>query len=239
MAPEDLDALKPLLRPVEFRERAVLQEAHRPVECVHFIEDGLVSHFSGTRDDCVETAMVGCFGYVGVPLVLGAEFASQRSVACMPGAALRIAADDLARVMIDRPQIREKLLRYVPALIAQNSQSVLCAARHEINQRLARWLLLANDRIRTEVLHITHELLAASLGVRRASVTNALLQFEAEGVVKKQRGAIRIVDRPALENRACGCYHVVRDAYAWSTLPSDDHRHSQPPDVGDVIAGTA
>lgn len=237
LAPDDFEALKPLLRPVEFRGRAVLQEANRRVEYVHFIEDGLVSHLSGSRTDFVETAMVGYFGYVGVPLVLGADVSSQRSVVCMPGTALRIDADDLARVIADRPQIREEMLRYVPALIAQNTQSVLCAARHEINQRLARWLLLANDRIQSDVLYVTHELLAASMGVRRASITNALLQLEAEGVVEKRRGAVRIVDRPALENRTCDCYHIVRDAYDRTRVPECDGHHHDP--GHGMIAGTA
>ncbi|ABD07191.1 cyclic nucleotide-binding domain (cNMP-BD) protein [Rhodopseudomonas palustris HaA2] len=245
LSPEDFQALKPMLRPVEFKGRAVLQEANRPVECIHFIEDGLVSHVSGSRTDYVETAMVGVFGYVGVPLVLGASVASQRSIVSMPGTALRIEAEDLARVIASRPQIREQLLRYVPALIAQNTQSVLCAARHEINQRLARWLLLANDRIQSDVLYITHELLAASLGVRRASITNALLQFETEGIVQKTRGAVRVIDRPGLENRACDCYHIVRDAYAWTQITHDGHDHAKGSDAcshghdGGVIAGTA
>lgn len=243
LPPDDLLALQPMLRPVDFRGRAVLQEANRRVEYVHFIEQGLVSQVAGTRTDYVETAMVGVFGYVGVPVVLGSPIASQRSIASMPGTALRISATDLTAVLADRPHIREHLLRYVQALIAQNTQSVLCAARHEINQRLARWLLLANDRIQSDILHITHELLAASLGVRRASITNALLQFEAEGIVQKTRGAVRVVDRLGLESRACDCYSVVRDAYAWTQDTHDGHSH-----VGcshghggqdDIIAGTA
>jgi CRP-like cAMP-binding protein len=238
LAQDDLLALKPLLQPIEFRGRAVLQEANRRVDYVYFIEDGLVSHLAGTRTDYVETAMVGRFGYVGVPLVLGAEVSSQRSVVCMPGAALRIEADDLLRLMAERPQIREQMLRYVPALIAQNTQSVLCAAKHEINQRLARWLLLANDRIRSDMLYITHELLAASLGVRRASITNALLELESGGVVQKQRGAVRLVDRPALEARACDCYQIVREAYDRSRATNDAHRHPAA-EYGEVIAGTA
>ncbi len=242
LAPDDLLALQPMLRPVDFRGRAVLQEANRRVEYVHFIEQGLVSQIAGTRTDYVETAMVGVFGYVGVPVVLGNPIASQRAVASMPGTALRISTEDLTAVLAERPQIREHMLRYVQALIAQNTQSVLCAARHEINQRLARWLLLANDRVQSDVLYITHELLAASLGVRRASITNALLQFEAEGLVQKTRGAVRVTDRVGLEGRACDCYGVVRDAYAWTQAPQDgnghagcDHGHSH----GEVIAGTA
>jgi CRP-like cAMP-binding protein len=225
LAPEDFQALEPLLQPVEFRGRAVLQEANRRVDYVHFIEHGLVSHLSGSRTDYVETAMVGRFGYLGEGLVLGADVSSQRSVVCMPGTALRVRAGDLSRLMSERPRIREQMLRYVPALIAQNTQSVLCAAKHEISQRLARWLLLANDRIQSDVLAITHELLAASLGVRRASITNALLQFEAEGVLQKRRGAVQVVDRPALESRACDCYHIVRDAYDRSSAPHPQQGH--------------
>jgi CRP-like cAMP-binding protein len=243
LPPDDLLALQPMLRPIDFRGRTVLQEANRRVEYVHFIEDGLVSQVAGTRSDFVETAMVGVFGYVGVPLVLGNPIASQRSIASMPGSALRISAADLTTVLASRPHIREHLLRYVQALIAQNTQSVLCAARHEINQRLARWLLLANDRIQSDVLYITHELLAASLGVRRASITNALLQFEAEGLVQKTRGAVRVIDRPGLESRACDCYSVVRDAYAWTQESHDGHSHAgcghDHSGHADIIAGTA
>lgn len=225
LSPDDFATLEPLLRRIEFRGRTVLQEANRPVEYVHFIEDGLVSHVAGSQSESVETAMVGRFGYVGVPLVLGSSIARQRAIACMPGTALRIEADDLSRLMTERPQIRERMLRYVQALMAQNSQSVLCATKHEINQRLARWLLLAIDRLQSDVLSITHEMLATSMGVRRASITNALLQFEADGVVKKQRGAIRVTDRAGLEQRACDCYHIVREAYASSHTAQDGCAH--------------
>ncbi|ABE40185.1 cyclic nucleotide-binding [Rhodopseudomonas palustris BisB5] len=240
LPPDDFLALKPMLTPVEFKGRAVLQEANRPVEYVYFIEDGLVSHMAGSRTDYVETAMVGVFGYVGVPLLLGNPVAAQRSIVSVPGTALRIEAEDLSRVLTTRPQVRDQLLRYISALIAQNTQSVLCAARHEINQRLARWLLLANDRIQNDVLYITHELLATSLGVRRASITNALLHFEAEGILQKSRGAVRVIDRLGLEKRACDCYNIVRDAYAWAQVTHDDHHHAGCAHGQDgIIAGTA
>ncbi|MDF3813084.1 MULTISPECIES: Crp/Fnr family transcriptional regulator [Rhodopseudomonas] len=222
--------------------RAVLQDAGKRVDQVDFIEDGLVSHFSGSRAGFVETAIVGCFGYVGIAPVLGAPVASQRSIVSLPGSALRIAADDLTGVMQQRPQIRDEMLRYLQALIAQNSQSVLCAAKHEIHQRLARWLLLAKDRIQSDVLLVTHDLLASSMGVRRAGVTNALLQFEADGMLQKTRGALRVVDRPALERRACDCYQIVRDAYAWAQAPQcADHQLELPHPARHAvaIAGTA
>jgi CRP-like cAMP-binding protein len=239
MPPDDFLALKPMLQSVAFKGRTILQEAHRPVEYFHFIEDGLVSQVAGTSNDCVETAMVGVFGYVGLALILGSPVASQRSIGSMPGTALRIQADDLSRVLASRPQIRTHLLRYLPALIAQNTQSVLCAARHEINQRLARWLLLASDRIEGDVLYITHELLSSSLGVRRASVTNALLQFESEGIVKKMRGAVHVIDRPGLESRACDCYTIVRDAYARTQVTHDAHADCAHAHEGEFVAGAA
>ena len=211
---DDFRVLRPHLQRIEIKPRSVLQEANRPVEHVHFIEHGLVSRVSGGRACSMETAMVGRFGYTGVAVVLGSALASQRSIVRLPGTALRIRADRLSRIMQDRPQIRAEMLRYVQSLITQNTQSVLCAAKHEVDQRLARWLLLASDRMQSNALTVTHDLLAVIMGVRRAGVTKALLQFEADGVLKKTRGAVHLTNRSALEQRACDCYGIVRDAYA-------------------------
>lgn len=217
---EDFNALRPHLQRVEMKARSVLQEANKRIEHVHFIEHGLVSRVSGGRCCSMETAMVGRFGYTGVAIVLGATQSSQRSIVRLPGTALRVRADDLSRVMQARPQIRVEMLRYVQSLITQNTQSVLCAAKHEVDQRLARWLLLANDRMQSTALTVTHDLLATIMGVRRAGITNALLRFEADGVLKKTRGTVHLTNRLALEQRACDCYGIVRDAYACWSLPA-------------------
>ena len=216
---EDFHALRPHLQRVELKARFVLQEANKRVEHVHFIEHGLVSRVSGGRSCSMETAMVGRFGYIGVAIVLGSTLSSERSVVRLPGTALRVQADELCRLMQARPQIRAEMLRYVQSLMTQNTQSVLCAAKHEVDQRLARWLLLANDRMQSNALTVTHDLLATIMGVRRAGITNALLRFEADGLLKKMRGAVHLTNRSALEQRACDCYGIVRDAYACWTMP--------------------
>jgi CRP-like cAMP-binding protein len=224
LAPEDFCALQPYLEHVEIKARTVLQEANKPVRYVHFIERGLVSSISGSPSASIETAMVGRFGYMGVAVVLGSKRSSQRSVVRLTGTALRIEADRLSRILQSRPQIHVEMLRYVQSLIAQNAQAVLCAAKHDVHQRLARWLLLASDRMESDVLAVTHDLLARSIGVRRASITHALVQFEADGSLRKTRGAVRLTDRTALERQACGCYAIVRDAYArWKPSVSGAH----------------
>ena len=226
LALDDFSALMPHLQRVEIRARSTLQEANRRVEYVHFIEHGLVSRVSGGRDCSMETAMVGRFGYTGIAVALGSTLSSQRSIVSLPGTALRIRSDELSGILQSRPLIRTEMLRFVQSLITQNSQSVLCAAKHKVDQRLARWLLLASDRMQSNELTVTHDLLAMIMGVRRAGITNALLQFEADGVLKKTRGAVHLTNRPALEQRACDCYGIVRDAYACGDFP--DARHVAP-----------
>ncbi len=220
---EDIRALKPHLERVEIKARSVLQEANRCIEYVYFIEHGLVSRIAGGRTCSIETAMVGRFGYTGVALVLGSTLSSHRAVVRLPGTAMRIRADQLSRILQSRPQIQAEMLQFVQSLMTQNAQGVLCAAKHELDRRLARWLLLASDRMQSDTLSVTHDLLATVMGVRRAGITNALLRFEADGVLKKTRGAVKLTNRPALETRACDCYGIVRDAYARWKSPKREH----------------
>ena len=241
LSSEDRRVLVPHLERVEIKARSVLQEANRCIEYVHFIEHGLVSRIAGGRAFSIETAMVGRFGYTGVALVLGSTQSSHRAIVRLPGTAMRIRADQLSRILQSRPQIQAEMLQFVQSLMTQNAQGVLCAAKHEIDRRLARWLLLASDRMQSDTLRVTHDLLAAVMGVRRASITNALLRFEAERVLKKTRGAVRLTNRPELEARACDCYGIVRDAYARWRSPKCEHidpnahrglSHRPPADTG-------
>jgi CRP-like cAMP-binding protein len=214
LAADDFAVLRPHLERIQLRPRSILQEANAPVEYVNFIEQGLISRVSGCRSCSMEAAMVGRFGFTGVAVVLGASRSTQRSVVRLPGTALRIRADKLGGILQNRPHIRAEMLRFVQSLLMQKTQAVLCAAKHDVDQRLARWLLLASDRMLSETLPVTHDLLAIIMGVRRAGITDALLAFEAEGLVEKARGAVRLTNRSALEKRACDCYGIVRDAYA-------------------------
>jgi hypothetical protein len=127
----------------------------------------------------------------------------------VPGTALRIGVPDLLDAMDGSPTIRHHLLAYVHALLVQNAQVALCNGRHDVEQRLCRWLLLAADRLDDAVIPITHDMLSMNLGVRRAGVTSLLGRLQKSGVIAIGRAACEIVDRAALEARSCECYGII------------------------------
>jgi CRP-like cAMP-binding protein len=226
MPPADFEQLRPYLRVVELKRHAVIHETGKPVDAVFFVESGLVSRVARTQaDGPVEVAMVGHSGLIGLSVVLGTMVALHRTVVQIPGLALRISASDLQTVMTRSPEIRDHLLRYVQLLMSQKAQVALCNAKHEIDKRLARWLLLAHDRVGGNQLPVTHDLLAMMLGVRRAGVSEALATLEAKGVVAKSRGALKIVDQEALKAHACECYKIIEERFAWQrAMKHYEHR---------------
>jgi CRP-like cAMP-binding protein len=216
LPPADFEQLRPFLRIVELKRHAIIHEANKPVDAVYFVESGVISRVARTQaDGAVEVAVVGRFGLVGLSVVLGTMIALHRTVVQIPGSALRISASDLQTIMAKNPAIRDHLLRYVQLLMSQKAQVALCNAKHDIDKRLARWLLLAHDRVAGNQLPVTHDLLATMLGVRRAGVTEALATLEADGVISKTRGALKIVSREALKAHACECYKIIDDRFAW------------------------
>lgn len=219
LSPADFNFLRPLLQPVALKERSVLQEPHKDIENVNFIETGAVSLMTLAAGSILETAMVGCHGVVGASVSLGATTCVHRSVVLVPGTALRISADDLRHSMHERPQIREYLLRYVQSLMIHASQIALCGVRHELEQRLACWLCLACDALEGDVLPITHDYLSIILGLRRPGVTETLNRFEQQGLVRKMRGVLQVRNRGALAQKACSCYGVTSNAYRWAKEP--------------------
>jgi CRP-like cAMP-binding protein len=214
LAPEGWERLRPHLHWRGLARRQILQEPHRRIDTVHFIESGVASLLSRTRNDgAMPVAIIGRFGLVGLPAILGTRHSPHRCVMHTAGVSLQIDADSLLQAMEDRPIIRRHLMSYVQALLVQNSQSVLCNARHALQPRLCRWLLLARDRLDDDIILLTHDLLSTMLGVRRAGVTTALAQLERLGAIRRRRGAVVIVDRALLERRSCECYRVVAVEY--------------------------
>jgi CRP-like cAMP-binding protein len=210
MVPDAFERLRPHLQRIEVSRRAILQEAHRPIEHVHFIERGVASIFARThRDGPVEVSLVGRFGLVGVSVVLGTARSPHRCLMQMDGETLRISARALSEALDESASLRRQLLNYVHVLLIQNAQAVLCNARHEVVERLARWLLLARDRLDDDLIPVTHDLLSMMLGVRRAGITDALALLERAGAVRRERGAVAIGDRAALEQHACECYRII------------------------------
>lgn len=214
MPPEAFERLRPHLERVQIRRRSILQEQYRPIEFVHFIERGVASVFARTRKDGpVEVSVVGRFGVAGVSAVLGVMRSPHRCLMQTDGEALRISSAALTRAMEENAALRRQLLAYVHVLLVQNAQAVLCNARHEVLERLSRWLLLARDRLDDDIIPVTHELLSMMLGVRRAGITDALAVLERAGAVRRARGSVEIADRAVLERHACECYRIIADEF--------------------------
>jgi CRP-like cAMP-binding protein len=208
----DFETLSGHFSAVELKRHAIIHDTDRPIEAVYFLESGALSRVTRTpRGSSTEVAMIGRTGFVGLSAVLGSANAMHRSMVSLPGVALRIPAKDLSRAISTSPSIREHLLRYVRILIAVKSVVSLCNARHSLEARLTRWLLLAHDFSNSDVLPITHAQPAMMLGVRRSSVSDAIKKLECKGAVLRGRGDLTIRNRPALEKGACECYQLIRE----------------------------
>ena len=218
--------LRPHLTVTPLRRNQILHDAFRCPNAVYFIESGIVSRVVQTaRDGAVEVAGVGRCGFIGVSVVLGTMQAIQRTVVTVPGTALRIEAERLRSVMAEHPAIKEHLLRYVQLLMALKAQIALCNAKHEIPERVARWLMLAHELTDGNVLPVTHGLIAGALGVRRPGVSLVLAELEAAGIVEGTRGSLAIRDLSALRGRACDCHGVVKDRFRlFSDMAHHAHR---------------
>ncbi len=207
----DYERLSPLLERVPLTPRRVLQHAQVPIEHLYFIEDGLVSVLANTGEQAaVEVGLIGREGVAGSAALLGAKTSPLRYFVQIGGSAYRVGIDDLHRAMAEMPQLRAVLHGHLHAAMMQSSQSAACSLRHSFLQRLARWLLTAQDRTGRDEIPITQDLLARSLGVRRATVSDAFKPLQRRGIFATERGLIRIVDRARLEEIACRCYRIMR-----------------------------
>ncbi|WP_456783969.1 Crp/Fnr family transcriptional regulator [Bradyrhizobium sp. USDA 4516] len=208
--------MRGFFEPIILADRLVLQEPRRNLDYLYFIESGLVSLRIVSEGNVFETGLIGYRGVVGAPLLLGGHLPTHQSVVVFPGRALRIRVDDLHRIIDERPEVRECLFRYVQALSLHCAQAGLCGVRHDREKRLASWLCLASDAVDANVLPVTHDYLSSILGLRRAGVTETLIRFEEQGMIRKTRGVLQIDERNSLEQRACCCYKVISAAYVSS-----------------------
>jgi CRP-like cAMP-binding protein len=189
----------------------VLQEQEAPVEKVYFPLSGVISLISVMEDNrVVETAMVGREGAVGAFGGLGPWNAFTRAVVQLPGMAVVIPVSSFQTVVAQRERIRNLILRYKEALLAQVQQTAACNALHPLEERLARWLLQALDRADDPELPLTQEFIAQMLGVRRTTVTMIASQLQEAGMIRYHRGHIAVLDRSRLEEAACECYSAIR-----------------------------
>lgn len=221
----EFELFRPHLEPVPLRRNQILQDALCCPEAAYFIESGVVSRVVRTaKDGPVEVAVVGRFGFIGVSLVLGAMQTMQRSVVRVPGKAFRVEAAAFRDILQQSPPTKEHLLKYVQLLIAINAQIALCNARHEIDKRVARWILLAQDRVGGHVVPVTHNTIASALGVRRPGVSKAMAALDAKGIIESSRGAVRIRDIDGLRRSACECERILRDRFRlFRDMPHHQH----------------
>lgn len=202
------------LERVSLETRQVLEAPGVPITAVYFVESGLVSTVSTTkRNHRIEVGMIGCEGMTGTAILLGDDRSANESIVQSPGEALRISTSDLRAAMARRPEMRALFLRYVHVFMSQGSQTALANGRGLIGERLARWILMWQDRIRGDGLVVTHESLALLLGVRRSGVTVALHVLEGQSLIKASRTLIRVMDRKGLHAAANGFYGIPEAEY--------------------------
>ncbi len=208
---EVLDALRPYLLPVSMVPNQVMHEVATPIDDVYFVEEGLVSLTANTHDNgAVEVGITGREGLVGVSVLLNRNaIAYHRAFVQVPGSALRVRSGVMRDMANRHPALRDICLRYQQVMMVQASQAAACNARHELPERLARWLLMTHDRVDGDELPMTQEFMALMLGVRRAGVSVVASALQAQGLIRQARGRIGVVDRAGLEAEACACYRLI------------------------------
>jgi len=219
LRPETRERLAAHFELVNFRPRDVLAPADEPVTHVLFLESGICSLVASTREgQAVECAAVGIEGFVGTAAIVPNESLPVDAIAQTSGSALRLPVDAFRRELATDEAFRDMSRRYVHALLVQALQSAACNRLHSLEERCARWLLTAHDRVGNEALAVTQEALAAALGVRRPSLTLVASVLQRAGLISYRRGEMRILDRRGLETTACECYGVIR-SYLDRVLP--------------------
>lgn len=192
----------------------MLHESGERLHRVYFPTDSIVSlRCELESGSSGEIAVVGNEGAVGIAWLLGGQPRTSQAVVSSAGFSLRITADVLLREFERGGALQHCLLRYMQALITQTAQFAACNRFHSLDQRLCRWMLLRLDRMTSNELLVTHELIAIMLGVRRESVTQAASKLQAAGLIHYNHGRILVLDRQQLEAQVCECYSVVNREY--------------------------
>ena len=214
LPPEVCERLLPHLELVPLKLAASVYEAGGKQPYVYFPTDAIVSLLYMMKDGAsAEIAVVGNEGLVGISLFMGGETTPSRAVVQSAGHAYRLRAKALKSEFEFGGALQHLLLRYTQALITQMAQTAVCNRHHSIEQQLCRWLLLSADRLPTNVLTMTQDLIANMLGVRREGVTASAGKLQDAGLIRYSRGRITIVDRAKLEKRVCECYGVVKKEF--------------------------
>jgi CRP-like cAMP-binding protein len=218
---EEYARLRERLEPVDLDLKQMIYETDQPIRHAYFPTSAVLSMISQVDGAAaVEVATIGREGMAGLPVFLGVSASPNTIFAQIPGAALRMRAEQLCDVLAGDGALHRQLHRYIQATMVQLSQNVACNRLHSTEERAARWLLMTADRVGAERFPLTQDFLAQMLGVRRATVSITAGLLHNAGLISYKRGVITVDDRAGLEDAACDCYGIVRDEFQELAKPA-------------------
>ena len=210
---KDYTRLFPKLEEISLIYAETIYETGDIIRHVYFPNSGIVSLLSAVEErSLLEVGIVGSEGFVGLPVFLGVKTSNNRAVVQGAGVAMRMKTADFLAECAKNNLLSSLLHRYTHSLFAQVSQSAVCYRFHAVEARLARWLLMTRDRMTTDDFHLTQDFLSNMLGVRREAVTLSARNLQQRKLISYRRGVITIINRAALEDAACKCYSIIKDA---------------------------
>jgi CRP-like cAMP-binding protein len=214
LLPADFALLQPYLRPVVLDVRKEIERPNRRIDSVYFPESGIASVVAVQADETqVEVGLIGCEGMTGTSLVLGVDQSPHSVYVQVAGQAQQLTASELRKAMSVSESLRSLLLKFVQVFMVQTAHTAISNARAHIDQRLARWILMAHDRTRDNSLPLTHEFLALMLGVRRSGVTEAVQSLKRQKLIETGRNQIVVLDRKGVEEAAGNSYGAPEKEY--------------------------
>jgi CRP-like cAMP-binding protein len=209
LSPDELGLLQPHLEAVDLPVRKPLENRNKAIEHVYFIEHGFASVVANGTGRSIEVGLIGREGMTGLAVLMGSDRTPHDTFMQAAGDGQRLPSATLRQVMDESPTIHRSFLHYGHAFVVQTAQTALANGRSKIEERLARWLLMSNDRLDGDEVPLTHEFLSVMLGVRRPGVTNALDLLEKKGLIRAKRRAIAILDRAGLRKSSNGAYGIA------------------------------
>ena len=202
---------------VDMRAYDLLNEMGETIDFCYFMNSGMTSILTIMGDGKgVEVGLTGKEGFIGLPVIVGFRTSATRAVVQITGSAFRLRSEKILQALAKCPHLARRLNRYAQELAMQATQVAACNRLHTVEERLARWLLMSQDRVGGEIITLTQEFLSHMLGTRRASVTVAAGILQKAGFIKYTRGSVTIVDRNKLEDASCECYAIInRQSQNW------------------------
>ena len=217
--------MQPHLEAVTLDLRRVLEEPNEPIEYIYFLEAGIASVVAkSARDHVIEAGIIGCEGMTGLAVVLGDDRSPHSTYMQIAGRGMRMKAEELRHAMQESASLQRCFLRFAHTFMTQTAHTALANGRATVEQRLARWILMAHDRMDQDEIPLTHEFLSLMLGARRAGVTVALHLLGTRELIRAKRGLVVVTDRAGLEKFADGIYGIpeaeLRRLTGWSAKGS-------------------